>query len=81
MLSPQNQAGVSAWVKLDRTITIDEKLSRIFYRIEDVSGSHIVGIIEVSDFVHKEYPHLYIDVNGWLIAYFPSKEPAARMVL
>ncbi|MEM1552146.1 MAG: hypothetical protein QXH03_05725 [Candidatus Bathyarchaeia archaeon] len=77
---PRDAAGISAWVKLERTIKIDETLSKIFYRIEDVSDSHILGTVEVSDYVRTVYPHLYVDVQGWIIAFFLASEPTASIV-
>ncbi|MEM2592324.1 MAG: hypothetical protein QXI60_07050 [Thermofilaceae archaeon] len=78
---PKDAAGISAWVKLERTIKIDETLSKIFYRIEDVSDSHILGTVEVSDYVRTVYPHLYVDVQGWIIAFFLPSEPTASIIM
>lgn len=78
---PKHAAGVSAWVKLERAIKIDETLSKIFYRIKDVSDSHILGTVEVSDYVRTAYPHLYVDIQGWIVAFFLASEPAASIIL
>ncbi|MEM2386161.1 MAG: hypothetical protein QXO67_04180 [Candidatus Bathyarchaeia archaeon] len=77
---PKHVAGISAWVKLEQTIKIDETLSKIFYRIKDVSESHIVGTVEVSDYVKKSYPHVYVDIQGWVIAFFLNSEPTASII-
>lgn len=78
---PKDAAGISAWVKLERTIKIDETLGKIFYRIEDVSDSHILGTVEVSDYVRTAYPHLYVDAQGWIIAFFLVSEPTASIIM
>lgn len=77
---PKDAAGISAWVKLDRTIRIDDALTKIFHRIKDVSGSHILGTVEISDFVQKTYPHVYINVQGWIVAFFLPSEPTASII-
>lgn len=77
---PKDAAGISAWVKLERTVKIDENLSNVFYRIVNVSASHILGTVEVSDYVKKSYPHVYVDVQGWIIAFFLASEPTASII-
>lgn len=77
---PKDAAGISAWVKIDRTIRIDDTLTKIFHRVKDVSGSHILGTVEISDYVQKIYPHLYVDVQGWIVAFFLPSDPTASII-
>ncbi len=74
---PTSAAGISAWVKVDRAIRIDETLSKVFHRIEDVSGTHILGTVKVENFVATVYPHVYVDTEGWIVAFFLASEPTA----
>lgn len=77
---PASEAGISAWVKVDRAIRIDERLSKLFHRIEDVSGTHILGTVEVKNFVGTLYPRVYVDTQGWIIAFFKVSDPTAWIV-
>ena len=77
---PADAAGLSAYVKLEQRIKITEELSRIFERIEDVGGNYIIGTVKVTNFVGDVYPHLYVDTEGWVVAYFLSNEPASLVM-
>lgn len=77
---PAQAAGLSAYVKLERPIKITDELSQIFERIEDVGGNYIIGTVKVTNFVGSVYPHLYVDTEGWLVAYFLSNEPASLVM-
>lgn len=77
---PKDVAGISAYVKIDTPIRIDEALTKIFHRIEDVSDNHILGTVEISHFVGEVYPQVYIDTEGWMVAFFPAAEPAALVM-
>ncbi len=74
---PAQAAGLSAYVKLERKIAITDALAAIFDRIEDVGDNYIIGTVKVTDFVGNVYPHLYVDTEGWIVAYFLSHEPAS----
>lgn len=77
---PSAAAGISAWVKVDRPIRIDETLANVFHRVVDVSASHILGTVEVKNFVGTVYPHVYVDTEGWIIAFFLATEPTAWII-
>lgn len=77
---PAQSAGLSAYVKLEQRIAITTALSSIFDKIEDVGGNYIIGTVKVTDFVNTVYPHLYVDTEGWIVAYFLSHEPASLVM-
>jgi hypothetical protein len=77
---PTAAAGISAYVKTDQKIVITDALANAFYKIEDVSDNHILGIVEVETIVSKVYPHVYVDTEGWMVAFFLAAEPPALIM-
>jgi len=77
---PSESAGISAYVKTDKPIRITEALTKAFYSVQDVSDSHIIGTVEVEHFVGKVYPHVYVDIAGWIVAFLLAAEPAALVM-
>jgi len=77
---PVASAGISAYVRTDQKIVITDALANAFYKIEDVSGNHILGIVEVETIVGKVYPHVYVDTEGWMVAFFLAAEPPALIM-
>jgi len=76
---PKEAAGISGYVKLAQSIDLN-KAAKVFERIEDVSKSHIIGTVPIESFVGIVRPHLYVDVAGWVVAYFLSSEPASLIM-
>lgn len=77
---PSSAAGISAYVKVDRPIRIDEALAAVFHRIVDVGDNYIIGTVEVKNFVSTVYPHVYVDTEGWIVAFLLASEPAALIM-
>jgi len=77
---PSSAAGISAYVKVDRPIRIDEALAAVFHRIVDVGDNYIIGTVEVKNFVSTVYPHVYVDAEGWIVAFLLASEPAALIM-
>jgi hypothetical protein len=77
---PAQSAGISAYVKIDQPVRITEALTKAFYRVIDVSASHILGTVQVSHFAGNVYPHVYIDTDGWFVAFFLATEPTALVI-
>jgi len=77
---PAQSAGISAYIKIDQPVRITEALTKAFYRVIDVSASHILGTVQVSHFAGNVYPHVYIDTEGWFVAFFLATEPTALLI-
>ncbi len=93
---PVNEAGISAYVKIDDVgddfIT---KLTESLNYYEDVitnETSHVIGTVKIEILINpllndnqlplKEYtnPYVYLDLNGWMVAYFPKDYPASKIM-
>ncbi len=68
---PEDQAGISAYLKVTDSIDLDD-VRGVFFSVEQEGPDFLIGTVSVpSSDKDDEYPHLYVDVNGWAIAYMP----------
>jgi len=78
---PVDQAGIAAYVKVDNINNVDiNTIGNAFHSIEASGESYIIGTVEVQNEVNPSYPHLYIGLDGWLVAYYLKTEEASRMM-
>lgn len=76
---PEDEAGISAYVNVGESIDL-EKVATIFDQIENVSETHVVGFVPISNYGGNVRPHLYADTSGWIVAYFTKDEPASLIM-
>jgi len=85
---PEDEAGIAAYVNVGQSIDI-EKVTTIFDQIEEVSETHTIGLVPIPNYGGKFHPHLhvdtihlhlYVDTNGWIVAYFTKDEPASLIM-
>ena len=82
---PTNEAGISAYTHC-QGIT-PEKISRIpFKTIERQGRTYIIGTVEIgggmrgSAISYFTVPHVYIGLDGWVVAYYQREEEASRIL-
>ncbi len=76
---PEYEAGISAYINTSQTIDL-EKLKTIFSEVEEVGDNYIIGITPISDWGGDIDVHVYADIDGWIVAYLKSDEPAAKIM-
>ena len=81
---PADEAGISAYVKVDGTIDI-EKIKTIFTEVEEVGDNYVIGITTISDYIvalrlEDIDVHLYADIDGWLVAYLRKDKFVAEVM-
>lgn len=76
---PENEAGISAYVNANQGIDLG-KARTLFKGVEADTGSYIVGTVELPGHTEEMWPHVYIDKNGWILAYYPKTEPTSRIM-
>lgn len=83
---PVDEAGIAAYVKLDSVDISDLTEALNFYHsIEKQEETYIIGTMEVANESPKggqwsNYPHLYIGLDGWVVAYYLNTEGASRIM-
>lgn len=76
---PKDEAGISAYVNLDRTIDI-EMIKEAFSEVKEVGDNYIIGIVPVPNFGGDIDVHVYADTDGWMVAYLERGEVAAKII-
>jgi hypothetical protein len=78
---PVNEAGIAAYTKIDNIGDIDiNTFGEAFYSIESSGESYIIGTVKVPNEVNPNYPHLYIGLDGWIVAYYLKSEEASQIM-
>jgi hypothetical protein len=87
---PEEDAGISAYVKLDDINSEILNETQAFIEKEgssiESSETHIIGkipieiISEDNSHLFDIYVNIYLDLDGWLVAYFPEDTPSSKMV-
>lgn len=77
---PFENAGISAYLKSDRPIRITDAVTRVFYRVVNAGENYIVGTVEIEHLFGKVYPHVYLDTDGWIVAFFLATQPPALIM-
>jgi len=76
---PEDEAGISAYVNVGQAIDL-EQVATIYSQINEISATHVIGMVPISNFGGNVHPHLYADINGWIVAYFTKDEPASLIM-
>lgn len=79
---PVDEAGIAAYVKLDSVTIEDLTEALIFFRFggESKEETYVIGTVEVENKFWKNYPHLYIGLDGWMVAFYLKDEEASRIM-
>lgn len=75
------EAGISAYVDLGTPIRLDYVAPK-FRTIEDQTAEYIIGWVDVegSSLYDINYDvHVYVQADGWMIAYYPPTEPVSKI--
>lgn len=75
----QQEAGISAYVKVDQAIDL-EQVRGAFKTVETVSDEYIIGEVALPDLPEEAHPHVYVNKDGWIVAYYSKDEPASKIM-
>jgi hypothetical protein len=75
----QQEAGISAYIKVDQTIDI-QKLRASFRVVEQLEDTYLTGQIAIPNLQENLHPHLFVTRDGWIVAYYPRTEPTSKML-
>jgi hypothetical protein len=78
---PVDEAGIAAYVKVDNINNVDiNTVGNAFYSIVASGESYIIGTVKIENEVSPNYPHLYVGLDGWIVAYYLKNEEASRIM-
>jgi hypothetical protein len=76
---PEDEAGISAYVNVGKSINITEAV-KAFTQTEELSQTHAIGIIPIDNKRGTMDVHVYVDTSGYIVAYFKNTEPASKII-
>lgn len=73
-------AGISAYVNVGRDLDL-EKAKGLLQGIQAQAEEegYLIGIISLEGLPETQWPHIYVNKQGLIVAYYPKNEPAVKL--
>lgn len=76
--SIESEAGISAYGQIP---FVDlNTVKPVFKNIEKQTSQYIIGSVALAGYPESDDVHVYVDVSGWIIAYYRNQELAAKII-
>ena len=75
---PEDEVGISAYYNAQTTIDLNAARDA-FRTIETETSQYIIGSVNVPTYDESQDAHVYIHADGWIMAYYLSNDPAAKI--
>ncbi len=75
----QQEAGISAYVNAGQTIDLVQARGA-FKTVETVSDEYLIGEVALPKLPEEVHPHVYVNKDGWIVAYYTKDEPANKIM-
>jgi hypothetical protein len=73
------EAGISAYYKSPSAITLSQVRST-FRTIETETAEYIIGSVAVTGYEEHYDAHVYVNTNGWILAYYLRADPVSKII-
>jgi hypothetical protein len=74
----EQEAGISVYTKL---LTVDlNKAEKSMDAVEVKTAEYVIGSIGLDDYSEDYDVHIYVDISGWVVAYYSKNEPASKII-
>lgn len=73
------EAGIAAYYKAPDAITLSQVRSQ-FRTIETETTNYIIGSVAVPNHVEHFDVHVYVNRNGWILAYYLRADPTSKIL-
>ncbi|MBX3058499.1 MAG: hypothetical protein KF770_18710 [Anaerolineae bacterium] len=73
-----DEAGMSAYFQAPGTIDLSD-VRGLYRTIETDTGSYIIGSMAVTGYGEPHDAHVYVHVDGWVLAYYFNDEPVGKI--
>lgn len=74
-----SEAGFAAYFQDSTGITLSS-VRGAFRTIETETASYIIGSVPVPGYSENEDAHVYVHVDGWVLAYYFNTDPASKII-
>ena len=75
----EDEAGITAYTDTGFTIDLDNARDA-FRTVEQETATYSIGSVAVPGFPDSEDAHVFVNLNGWIGAYYDRDVPSARVV-
>lgn len=74
----EDEAGISAYGQVS-SANLD-LAENAFKNIEKKTSEYIIGSVALPDYGETDDVHVYVDISGWIIAYYRNTEKASKII-
>jgi hypothetical protein len=75
----EDEAGIAAYFDAGTTINLNN-VRPVYRTIEhEAPGEYIIGSVEVENYPESEDVHVYVHVDGWILAYYLAADPVGKI--
>ena len=79
LLGGDGAAGISAYGQVSGAVDLDDAESA-FKNTEKKTATYIIGSVALPGYEETDDVHVYVDTDGWIVAYYCSAEPASKII-
>jgi hypothetical protein len=74
----ETEAGISAYGQIP--LVVIDTIKPVFKNIEKETSQYIIGSVALAGYPESDDVHVYVDISGWIIAYYLNQELAAKII-
>ena len=74
----ENEAGISAYGQIS-SANLD-LAENAFKNVEKKTAEYIIGSVALTDYGETHDVHVYVDISGWIIAYYLTEEKVSKII-
>ena len=74
----EDEAGISAYGQVS-SANLD-LAENAFKNVEKKTAEYIIGSVALPDYGETDDVHVYVDISGWIIAYYRNTEKASKII-
>lgn len=74
-----NEGGISAYYQAPIPIEFTPDFKTVFRTIEAETADYVIGSVQVENYVESEDVHVYVNKNGWTLAYYLKADPVGKI--
>lgn len=74
----EQEAGISAYGQV--SIVDLDLAENVFKNVEKKTSEYIIGSVALDDYDEPDDVHVYVDISGWMIAYYLKEEKASKII-
>jgi hypothetical protein len=76
----QQEAGISAYVKVDQKIDLARVRGVFKTEEEPLNDQYLIGEVALADLPPEAHPHVYVNKDGWIVAYYSNNAPSSKIM-